>query len=72
MTQKAHELGRFWDGLIALHVKDGDDVVDIAEEFGLHPKTVETVAKDTTAIACQVWRMTEIRRAKGQGQKHDT
>ena len=70
MAQKVHELARFWDGLIALHVIDGDDVIDIVNEFGLHPETVKNVAKDTTAIECQVWRMTEIRRAKGQDRKH--
>ena len=64
MTPRA--LAAYWDGLIAAHVRAGDEVGDVAFEFGLHPATVIIVAEKTTEMELARWHKTQnelVRRA---------
>lgn len=50
------ELAWHWDCLIAAHVMAGDEVGDIAREFGIYPVTVVTVVRYLNHQTLRGWR----------------
>jgi AraC-like DNA-binding protein len=61
---KARALARYWDGLIACHIAAGDDVSDVAREFGLRAYTVYAVSEEITGVQRAAWITRERARAR--------